>query len=453
MNTQTLNRKVLGASSKLIYDRAVGVLTGGVSRNTIFRKPHPYYAASAKGSFIKDIDGIERLDFANNMASLIHGHSHPAIVNAITEQLQKGTAFTMGSESEVAFAELLTNRTPAFEKIRFMNSGTEAVMTMIKASRAFTGKSKIAKAEGAYHGTYDYAEISQTADPSNWGDINTPNAVPVVQGTPKGVLEDVLIYPFNDIESTLHILDQNADQIACVLVDPVPHRVGLFPANEAFIKALYNWTRKNNAILAFDEVVTYRVNYSGAQQNYAVKPDLTAMGKIIGGGFPIGALAGKAEIMEVLDPRQKVLRHPHSGTFSANPVSMTAGRVAMEMYDAQAVLRLNALTMTARKQIEAAIKIADVPVCITGSGSMFRLHFREKAPNTYRDAYQSKDTKAVISELDDYLFLKERIIMINTMACMFATSLTQKDIDRLSEALLSGLRIMKPKIEQLSEKN
>ncbi|MDH3321809.1 MAG: aminotransferase class III-fold pyridoxal phosphate-dependent enzyme, partial [Flavobacteriaceae bacterium] len=366
MNTQTLNRKVLGASSKLIYDRAVGVLTGGVSRNTIFRKPHPYYAASAKGSFIKDIDGIERLDFANNMASLIHGHSHPAIVNAITEQLQKGTAFTMGSESEVAFAELLTNRTSAFEKIRFMNSGTEAVMTMIKASRAFTGKSKIAKAEGAYHGTYDYAEISQTADPSNWGDINTPNAVPVVQGTPKGVLEDVLIYPFNDIESTLHILDQNADQIACVLVDPVPHRVGLFPANEAFIKALYNWTRKNNAILAFDEVVTYRVNYSGAQQNYAVKPDLTAMGKIIGGGFPIGALAGKAEIMEVLDPRQKVLRHPHSGTFSANPVSMTAGRVAMEMYDAQAVLRLNALTMTARKQIEAAIKIADVPVCITG---------------------------------------------------------------------------------------
>ncbi len=450
MNSQILNQKTLGETSKAIYHRALGVLTGGVSRNTIFRTPHPYYVASANGSFIKDIDGIERLDFANNMASLIHGHSHPAIVSAVTEQLQKGSAFTMASEAEVAFAELLTSRTPGFEKIRFMNSGTEAVMTMIKTSRAYTGKYKIAKAEGAYHGTYDYAEMSQTANPDNWGDINKPNVVPVVQGTPQGVMDDVVIFPFNDIERSINILDQNAGQIACVLIDPVPHRVGLFPATNEFVKAIYNWTRKNNAILAFDEVVTYRVNYSGAQDNYSVKPDLTAMAKIIGGGFPIGALAGRSEIMQVLDPRETFLRHPHSGTFSANPISTTAGRIAMEMFDEQAVLNLNALAMTARKQIEESIKIADVPVCITGEGSMFRLHFQEKAPNCYREAYQNKETKGMINELIDYLFFKENIIMINTLSCMFATTLTQKDVDRLSDALLRGLKLIKPRIEQLS---
>ena len=449
MNSQISNQKPRSEASKAIYERAVEVLTGGVSRNTIFREPYPYYAASAHGSYVKDIDGTERLDFANNMASLIHGHSHPAIVSAVTEQLQKGSAFTMGTEAEVAFAELLVNRSPGFEKIRFMNSGTEAVMTMIKASRAFTGKPKIAKAEGAYHGTYDYAEMSQTANPINWGDIDNPNAVPVVQGTPQGAIDDVVIFPFNDIERTINILDQNADQIACVLIDPVPHRIGLFPATNEFVEAIYNWTRKHNTILAFDEVVTYRVNYSGAQDGYSVKPDLTALAKIIGGGFPIGALVGKAEIMQVLDPRQTFLRHPHSGTFSANPISTTAGRVAMEMFDEQAVLKLNALAMTARKQIEESIKLADVPVCITGAGSMFRLHFQEKTPNTYREAYQTKETKSIINELIDYMFLKENIIMINTCACMFATTLTQQNVDQLSEALLRGFKLIKPKLEQL----
>lgn len=436
--------------SKAIYDRAVEVITGGVSRNTIFRKPHPFYVASASGSYIKDIEGTERLDFANNMASLIHGHSHPAIIEAVTEQLHKGSAYTMGTEAEVIFAELLCNRVPGFEKIRFMNSGTEAVMTMIKASRAYTGKHKIAKAEGAYHGTYDYAEISQTAKPSNWGDLDNPNKVPVVQDTPDGILNDVVIFPFNDIERTLKLLDQHADDIACVLIDPVPHRVGLFPANHEFIEAIYNWTRKNNALLVFDEVVSLRVNYAGAQDSYSVKPDLSAMGKIIGGGFPIGALAGKSEIMSVLDPRGTFLKHPHSGTFSANPVSTTAGRVAMELFDEEAVLKLNEFTANARKQIEEVIKIADVSACTTGAGSMFKIHFREKAPNTYREGYQNAETKAIIDELLDYLFLKENIVMINTLACMFSTTLTQENVDQLSDGLLRGLKILKPRIDQLS---
>ncbi|MBT8260595.1 MAG: aminotransferase class III-fold pyridoxal phosphate-dependent enzyme, partial [Bacteroidia bacterium] len=419
-----------------------------VSRNTIYREPHPYYVATAKGSYVTDIEGVERIDFANNMASLIHGHSHPAINEAIIEQLQKGTAFTMGTEAEVRFAELMITRSGTFERMRFVNSGTEAVMTMIKTSRVYTKKPKIAKAEGAYHGTYDYAEVSQTSNPDNWGTIDKPNSNQVVEGTPQGVLDDVIIFPFNDIERTLKILDEHADEIACVLIDPVPHRVGLFPATNVFVEAIYKWTRKNNALMVFDEVVTYRVNYSGAQESYSVKPDLTAMGKIIGGGFPIGALAGRAEIMEVLDPRGKILRHPHSGTFSANPISTTAGRVAMELFDKDAVLKLNALTQVAINQIEESIKIADVPLSITGDGSMFRLHLQENKPTCYREAYHSKEKKDIIKKLIDYLFLEEQIIMINTCACMFATSMTQKEVDRLSEALLNGFKVIKPQLYQ-----
>lgn len=437
-------------SSEEIYNQACKVLPGGVSRNTVFRKPYPQYASRAAGSYITDIDGSCRIDLANNMASLIHGHANPEIIEAVYEQMKKGTAYTLASEIEVNFAQFLCDRVQAFEKIRFVNSGTEAVMAMIKASRAYTGRPKIAKAEGAYHGTYDFAEVSQTANPNNWGDINKPNSVPVAYGTPASVLEDVLVFPFNDIERTLAILDSEAENIACVLIDPVPHRVGLLQATNAFIEAVYNWTRKNGALLVFDEVVTFRVNYAGAQQNYTVTPDLTALGKIIGGGFPVGALAGRSDVMKVLDPRESKLLFPHSGTFSANPVTMTAGYTAMKLFDAAAVLKLNALTSKAIQQLEEVIKMADIPASITGAGSMFRIHLTASPPTTYREAYQSKETGALINELLDHMYYKENILMINTFACMFSTVLTQNEVDRFTEAMSRTFRLMKPKIDSLN---
>ena len=436
-------------SNQSIYQRAVKVIPGGVSRNTIFRYPHPFYVDKAKGSFITDIEGVKRIDFANNMASLIHGHANDKINNAVNEQLKKGTAYTMGSEIEVKYAELLNTRNPSFEKIRFVNSGTEAVMTMIKASRAYNGKFKIAKAEGTYHGTYDYAEISQTSNPTNWGNLDNPKSVPVVEGTPESVLNDVVIFPFNDLSRTIKILDQNADDISCVLIDLVPHRAGLFPAYDKYISEIYKWTRKNNALLLFDEVVTFRAYFSGAQEKYSVSPDLTALGKIIGGGFPIGAIAGKSEIMDVLNPRNKVLKHPHSGTFSANPISTIAGYTAMSMFDKSSVKKINSLADIAKKQIKEAINVADIPACVTGLGSMFRIHLQNSPPTNARETYQDNNTKEIINDLLDYLFLNENIIMINTCTCMLSTSLTQKEIDRLSQALLNGFRIIKPKINKL----
>jgi len=438
-------------TSAEIYSEAVNIIPGGVSRNTVYHYPHPKYAAKAKGCNVTDIDGVQRIDFANNMAALIHGHAHPAIVEGVIEQLHRGTAYTLATEAEVELAKLLTDRAESFEKIRFVNSGTEAVMTMIKASRAYTGKPKIAKAEGAYHGTYDFAEVSQFAGPENWGDINKPNSVPLAHGTPQGVLDNVIIFPYNDIERTIAILDQQADQIACVLIDPVPHRVGLLKGNNEFIEALYNWTRKNDALLVFDEVVTFRTNYGGAQENYSVKPDLTALGKIIGGGFPVGALTGRSDVLEVLDPSQSKLLFPHSGTFSANPITMTAGRIAMELFDREAIIKLNTITQKAIYQLEESIKIADVPISITGAGSMFRFHLRQTPPTTYREAYQSKAQKAIVSQILDYLFFKENIMMINTCACMFSTAITQLQVDRLSNAMLNAFKMIKPELEKLNK--
>ncbi|MBT3755063.1 MAG: aspartate aminotransferase family protein [Candidatus Cloacimonetes bacterium] len=444
-----INSKEQKHTSEEIYKQACNVLPGGVSRNTIFRKPHPFYVSNASGCHVTDIDGIQRIDFANNMASLIHGHANPQIVEAVIEQLKKGTAYTMATEAEVAFAQLLCNRVPNFDKIRFMNSGTEAVMAMIKASRAYTSRPKIAKAEGAYHGTYDFAEVSQTANPTNWGGINKPNSVPLANGTPQSVLDDVIIFPFNDIERTISILDEHANDIACILIDPVPHRVGLIQAHTDFVEAMYNWTRKNGALLVFDEVVTLRVNYSGTQNDYSAKPDLTAMGKMIGGGFPVGALAGRADVMKVLDPSESKLLFPHSGTFSANPITMTAGRIAMELFDEDAVIKLNALAQKAISQISEAIKLVDVPISITGAGSMFRIHLTATPPTTYREAFQTKEKTMLIKKLLDYLFINERIMMVNTCTCMFSTAITQKEVDILSDAMFNGFKLIKPELENI----
>jgi glutamate-1-semialdehyde 2,1-aminomutase len=450
MNKEVKTR-IKKPTSEELYNQACKIIPGGVSRNTVYHKPYPHYASFASGAYVTSIDGTKRVDFANNMAALIHGHAHPAIVEAVTEQLQRGTAYTMATEAEVRFAQLLTDRVPSFEKIRFTNSGTEAVMAMIKASRAYTGRPKIAKAEGSYHGTYDFAEISQVTKPENWGNIDKPNSVPLAKGTPQGVLNDVIIFPYNDIDRTIAILDEYKDEIACVLIDPVPHRVGLVKGTDEFVEALYHWTRKNGALFAFDEVVTFRVHYSGAQEKYSVKPDLTALGKIIGGGFPVGAFTGRADVMQVLDPGQEKLPFPHSGTFSANPVTTTAGRVAMELFDKEAVLKINLLAQKAIDQLNEAIKIADVPVSITGAGSMFRFHLKGSPPATYREAYQTKAAVNIINEMLDYLYYEEKIMMINTLACMFSTAMTRKEVDILTNGMLNAFKIFKPTLDKLQK--
>ncbi|MCP4416875.1 MAG: aspartate aminotransferase family protein [Chloroflexi bacterium] len=436
------NLTLAQSRSAILYERARKIMPGGCSRNTVLRKPHPLYVENGAGCFVTDIEGVTRLDFANNMASLIHGHAHPAVVEAVSAQLQKGTAFTLATEVEIEFAEHMCSRNAGFENIRFVNSGTEAVMGCLKAARAYTGRPKIAKVEGAYHGLYDYAEISQTANPTNWGDAHSPTSVPVAHGTPKSALRDVVVIPFNQPEQAIEILNQHRDELACVLLDLMPHRVGLVPASQEFVHALYEWTRENDALLVYDEVITFRSTYGGAQEWYDVCPDLTAMGKMIGGGFPVGALAGRKDVMSVMDPLADHVLFPHSGTFSANPVTMTAGLTSMALFDEAAVTKLNRLADSLRANILEAIWIADIPACVTGGGSMFRVHMKTAVPTTYRTAYMTAKESKLIKALLNHLF-DNGIIMINTCSGTLSTAMTEKEIEILTETLLAGFRKIK----------
>ena len=444
---QVANEKTRAASerpqavsrSAELYERAKKSLPGGVSRNTVLRSPHPLYAAHASGCHVIDIEGVERIDFANNMASLIHGHAHPAITEAVTKQLSKGTAFTLATEVEIDYAELLCSRNPSFDKVRFVNSGTEAVMAAVKCARAFTGRPKIAKVEGAYHGVYDYAEVSQTAKPDQWGSEDGPNSVPVAYGTPAKALEDVVVIPFNDPERAIAILNKHKDDLACVLLDPMPHRVGLQPAEGIFYEALREWTLKNGALLVLDEVVTFRSTYGGAQLWYDSAPDLTAMGKGIGGGFPVGAIAGRSDVMDVMNPLAEKVLFPHSGTFSANPVTMTAGLTAMQLFDEAAVGHHNRLAERAMRKIRKSIAQTGVRACVTGGGSMFRVHFKERPPRNYREAYATLKENEQLKYMLDHLF-KSGFMMINTCAATISTPMEEPEVDALVHAMDHAFR-------------
>lgn len=427
------------SKSQELYSEACKVLPGGISRNTIYRKPNPDYVQHGNGCRVTDIDGVERIDFANNMCSLIHGHAHQPTVDSVIEQLRRGSAFTLATEVELRYAQHLCNRSPHFDKVRFMNSGTEAVMCAIKASRAITGRPKIAKTEGSYHGTYDYAEVSQKARPENWGDQDQPNCVPVANGTPQGALDDVVVFPFNDLGRTIALLDKNKDSLAAILVDLLPHRVGLIPAQESFIRGLREWATNNECMLIFDEVITFRMGYAGAAEWFDVAPDLTAMGKIIGGGFPVGAVAGKADHMYVLDPSRESLPFPHSGTFSANPITMTAGLAAMEHFDQKSVDHLNDLGAYSRDKIEQVIGQCGAKASVTGAGSMFRIHLKETAPTEYRSTFQDHDEVARLKELVKHLY-DGGFMMINTCSGALSTVMDKPEIDNFADVLESALK-------------
>jgi glutamate-1-semialdehyde 2,1-aminomutase len=253
------------------------------------------------------------------------------------------------------------------------------------------------------------------------------------------VLDDVIVVPFNDPEKAIRILDEHAGSLAGVILDPLPHRVGLIPASVEFVSALREWTRRDGSLLLFDEVITFRSAYGGAQDWYDVSPDLTALGKMIGGGFPVGAIAGRGEVMDVMNPLADTVLFPHSGTFSANPVTMTAGLVTMELYDGDAVTFVNALAERAVEGINRAIVDSGVTACVTGGGSMFRVHMKDRPPKNYRDAFVTPDESLRLNVLLDHLF-DSGFIMINTCSATTSTAMGTEEIDSLVAAMTEGLR-------------
>jgi len=425
------------SSSQKMYNRALTSLPGGNSRTTVFMKPYPIYAARGEGCRVWDVDGNEFIDCINNFTSQIHGHAHPALVQAATAQLALGSAFGLPTESEVDLAELLAARLPSVDQVRFANSGTEAVMMALKAARAFTGRPKIAKCEGAYHGTYDYAEVSLDPTPEAWG-RNAPVSVAYARGTPDNVLADVVTIPFNDLEAAVSLIREHGAELACVLVDPMPNHAGLAPADKTYLEALRQVTREVGALLIFDEVITFRLGFRGAQGLWDVEPDLTTLGKIIGGGFPVGAIGGHKDVMAVFDPRPGKPALPHGGTFSANPVTMRAGLAAMELLDDAAFARLDAMGEAVRAGINDAFHRHGIPGGTVGLGSLLKIHFADRPIRDYRSAYPT-EAESSRQAVFNRALLNRGVLAAGYGLMALSTPMTDADIHAIVDAASGAL--------------
>ncbi|SNB55031.1 glutamate-1-semialdehyde 2,1-aminomutase [Arboricoccus pini] len=425
------------SQSRKLYERGSKVFAGGITRIQPWQEPFPVYAARGEGPYVIDVDGTRRVDLLNNFASLIHGHAHPAIVEAVRDRIGLGTAFTMPTESEIQLAELLCERVSGFEWVRFSNSGSEAVMSAVKAARALTGRSKIVKMEGAYHGSYDYVEVSLDSSPTNWG--NEPASVPYAKGTPKGVTDDVIVIPFNDPEAADRIIREHGPSLAAVLIDATPTYMGMTPITQPFIKAVQTATRAVGALLILDEVISFRLHEGGAQTLFGIEPDLTTLAKIIGGGFPVGAVAGRREVMKVFDHRQGRPALPWSGTFSANPVSMTAGRVSMELLTPAVFARLNALGDLARRRIDETFAAVGVEGHASGVGSMFNLHLTRQPIEDYRSAWRTPAQAKAMFALQTRLVKEGYVISTKGMGFL-STVMDEAIVEGFAQALGRALR-------------
>lgn len=316
--------------SHALHERASQHMPGGDTRNSIWWHPFPVYIEDAEGSTLTDIDGNKRVDMVNNMTTLILGHKHPAVVQALKDQVDRGVSFPAPSPPVVRWAELLTERVASLDKVRFTNSGTEGTLNAVRAARAFTGRQKIAKCEGAYHGNHDAVQISVGPDLSQAGDALNPNAVADTLGIADSAVEDMIVMPYNDIENCERIIRAHAGELAAVIVEPVNGRSGMIPARPGFLEALRDITRELDIVLIFDEVIAFRISHGGAQEYFGVTPDLTCFGKTIGGGMPVGAFGGREDIMSLWDPGRTGNHVEHAGTFNGNPMTAVAGIATLE---------------------------------------------------------------------------------------------------------------------------
>jgi glutamate-1-semialdehyde 2,1-aminomutase len=352
-------------ASQRFFAKARRYLPGGDSRSTLFYRPYPAVMDRGEGCWLYDIDGNRLLDFTGNHSALIHGYGHPAIIEAVEEQLRKGTCFPASTEPQLRLAKLLCERIPSVERVRFTSSGTEATMNAIRAARAFTGRPRVAKVEGGYHGSMDEMMMR-------------------VQAT-AGTVE----LPFNEIEAAAGIIETAGEQLAAVIVEPVLGSAGMIPAEREYLAMLREVTRRLGVLLIFDEVVSFRLAFGGAQEYFDVTPDLTCLGKLIGGGFPLGAFGGRADIMALFDPSQGNPAIPHPGSYNANPIGMTAGAVTLELLTPTAIEELNEKGAVVRQDLEIAFAEVGVAAQITGLGSLFAIHIIGHPVRSYRDTVGS----------------------------------------------------------------
>ena len=376
------------SQSEAIFTSAQNLMPGGVNSPVRAFKSvggQPIVFDRVKGAYIWDVDGNQFIDYVGTWGPAICGHTHPEVIQALSEALTKGTSFGAPCQLENVLAEMVIGAVPSIEMVRFVNSGTEACMAVLRLMRAFTGRDKVVKFEGCYHGHADMFLVKAGSGVATLGLPDSP-------GVPKSATSHTLTAPFNDLEAVKTLFSENQDEIAGVILEPVVGNAGFIPPDAGFLEGLREITQENGALLVFDEVMTgFRLSYGGAQEKFNVTPDLTTLGKIIGGGLPVGAYGGRRDIMEKVAPAGPMYQ---AGTLSGNPLAMTAGIKTLELLQRPGAYE-QLETMT-KKLIEGLLKTAKDTghtVCGGNISGMFGMFFAAGPVHNYEDAKKSDLSK------------------------------------------------------------
>ena len=399
--------------SRELYEQALQVMPGGVTRTSIYSEPYPIYAARGEGCRVWDVDGTRRLDLVVNYTALVAGHAHPAVVEAIREQAARGTSFAAPNPPEVALARELVERIASIEKIRFTNSGTEATMMALRLARAHTGRTKFAKVEGGYHGSHDLVQD------------------PEVAGTLPDVGEFAVVIPYNDAAGATAILDRHGAELAAVIVEPILGSGGMIPADPEYLRALRAACDRHGSLLIFDEVISFRVARGGAQELDGIRPDLTTLGKVIGGGLPVAAFGGRADVMELLDPRRPGFL-PQAGTLNGHPLGMAAGVATLALLTPEVYAELDRRGERTREGLRALFAEHEIPAQVTGVSSLMQIHFTPEPVRSSRDV-QRTDARR---RKEFVLGLCNHGVLLNSrgMAAL-STPVGEAEIDEFLEAV------------------
>ena len=374
-------------NSKIIYEKAKKAIPGGVNSPVrAFQsvdKEYPIFIKSGNESKLYDEDGNEYVDMIGSWGPMILGHNYPQVLEIVKKKLENGTSFGLPTKKEVELAELVKSCFPSIEKLRLTTSGTEAAMASVRLARAFTGKNKIVKFEGCYHGHSDSLLVKAGSGLLTFAHQDS-------NGITEGVVKDTITLPFGDFEKLKETLENEKD-IACVIIEPIPANMGLIETKKEYLEKIREITEKEKVVLIFDEVISgFRISLGGAQEVFGITPDLTVLGKIIGGGYPVGGFGGKKEIMDLISPVGNVY---HAGTLSGNPISVAAGieTISILKKNTEIYENINTKTENLINQINELIKKYSIPASVNHFGSLFTIFFSKEKVDTLEKAISSND--------------------------------------------------------------
>jgi len=419
---------------KALFERAEQLIPGGVNSPVrAFRSVGgtPFFTAKARGAKLTTFDGDELIDFVGTWGPAIHGHNDPEIRSAVADALENGTSFGTPTPREVDMAERIVRRVPSVEKVRACNSGTEATMSSIRVARGYTGRSKVIKFAGCYHGHVDSLLVSAGSGAMTFGH-------PSSAGVPEAFASETLVVDFNDVPGVEEAFREHGDDVAAVILEPYPANCGMILPDDGFLAKLRELCSERGAVLIFDEVMTgFRVAPGGVQELTGVTPDLTAMGKIIGGGLPVGAFGGRADIMDCLSPEGPVYQ---AGTLSGNPLAMAAGIASLDkLAEEQPYRRLEALGRQVEDAANEAAREHGLPLQVARAGSMFVVFFADRPVRTAADAAASdtdRFAKLFHYALDRGVYLPPS----QFETCFISTAHEGADIDRACQVIADGIR-------------